>query len=77
LVPEQSILLSTFIDSLPIKVVGTVLSLSEAGDDVELAPSRPQVIASVFLHPWFISRTSADGDRYVRQSTGDIRAFDL
>jgi hypothetical protein len=74
---QQSVLLAPFIDSLPINVVGRVLSLTEPGDDVELASSRLEVIASVFLHPWLISCTSADDDRSVRQSTGDIRASGL
>jgi hypothetical protein len=77
LMAEQSAFLARFIDSLPINVVGRVLSLREPGDDVELASSKPELIVSVFTHPWLISSTSADDDRSVRQSTGDIRAFHL
>ena len=77
LMSEQSIYLAPFMESLPLNVVGRVLSLREPGDDVELASSKPELIVSVFTHPWLISSTSADDDRSVRQSTGDIRAFHL
>jgi hypothetical protein len=77
LMPEQSAFLAPFIDSLPINMVGRVLSLTEPDDDVELVPSRPEVITSVFLHPCLILGTSAADDRFVRRPTDDIRAFDL
>jgi hypothetical protein len=67
LMTEQSAFLARFIDSLPINVVGRVLSLRDPGDDVELASSKPEVIASVFTHPGFCSGTPADAMRYDRR----------
>jgi hypothetical protein len=67
LMSEQSIYLAPFMESLPLNVVGRVLSLREPDDDVELASSKPEVIVSVFTHPEFCSGTPADAMRYDRR----------
>ena len=59
LTPQQSAFLARFIDSLPINVVGRVLSVTEPGDDVELASSKHEVIVSGFTHPESCSGTPA------------------
>jgi hypothetical protein len=67
LTPQQSILLAPFIDCLPINVVGRVLSLTEPGDDLKLASSKPEVIVSVFTHPEICGGTPDHAMRYDRR----------